>query len=1859
MYSYLPSDSEEDNYRRSTRLLLALNSAAAQLQRSARSEADVFQAFSEQIVKIGLFGSVNLLLEDGEHLMMMVAAVPWENIAHLEDLADPELWSDWSAGVQTIRFLIPVTAIKSYARVLETGESVYDADISQYLQTILPTEYQFLANDILSRFGGKPGIFAPLIIEGKIQGLLTVNGAGLSREDIPAVEAFANHTSIALENARLFAQAQAQDLERKHAEEALRASELKYRSIVQKSTDGIILVNEQGLVIEWNEGQERITGLSRGQVIGRPIWDAQLQLHPFDEISEEYKQNLISNTLDFLEKGYSSWMESFREHDIRRTDGEIRSVQVVLYPLKTDKGCMVCSILRDVTERRKMEETLRSRADELAVLQALSLDLTTVHELPVLLSNIVEKAMQLLGAKGGSLYLCEAELDQLRLYVELQVNSQEFIGSTLKYGEGAAGAVALSGQPLIIDDYREWPGRASVFDNVKPYTAVLTVPMIWQGQVTGVLQVLDDINYRRFTQADQELLSLFANHAAVALETTRLLESERFRRQEAETLGMASAELTSTLDIDQLLSAILSHLEGVVPYNSAAVFLRQGQDLTIVAARGFSRSKEIVGTRIPVEQDSLFLEIERLKRSIILEDVQKDPRFRGWGGVDHVRGWLGTPLIVRGEVIGCLTLDGETPGAFHASHAALVEAFANQAAIAIEKARLFEAERQARQQAEAMRDAAHIISSTLSLNEVLEAVLEQMAAVLQFDSGNIMLLEGDRMMIKVWRGYQTQAVEDLVRSVRFDLSPEHAVGAVVISQEPLMIPNVRQDLRWQNTPLSEHIQSWLGVPLTVRGQVIGLFNLDRAKKVGFSEDEIALVQTFAAHAAVAIDNARLYEQAATERRHLRLLYAIGQELATSLDYDEILNRAISLTCQVIGGVVGQAFLYLPEVDRLKLSALYGKDDGYGAQPDPWLEIDLSMGLAGWVASKRQPTYVQDVSQDERWFHVDGLDDGVCSVITAPILSGERMFGVLSVLHNQPAAFSYDQLDLLQTICHEVGLALSNADRYQEVNRRLAEITLIQNLTEIFNQRLNLQVLLDEVVQQLYERFNFPLVEIFLIQDDKLVLQAYRGNPLNVTSQSIEQGVVGRVARTGQASFIPDVSQDPDYYCCSPDTIAELAVPIHREDKVIGVINIESLLPDQLTAHDCELLQVLSGQISVALENAVLYDQVRQHADELELLVDQRTLELTNLYELSQKIAYTLGYEDLLKLLLSHLRAVVGCDLASGCLVTGGYRLFFVESAREITTETMKAIRKSALDAFGRQSVSTQKLESVPVELIRAPDYDKRMPPLDQVSSVLSIPLILGRKTVGALIVAGEREKLFGGYQMRLLETFAIQAGSALERIAAILDAEQKRLEGLVEHLPVGVILLDTDYRLLVANPLAKSILTTLNAGLDGGYLTRLDSYPLDELIYRYRDPLPVEIISDGPPRRVFEAQVRPMGKGSQQWVMTMREVTQEREIQSRIQMQDRLATVGQLAAGIAHDFNNIMAAILVYTDLIMSDPSLPKTSHDRLAIIEQQVQRAASLIRQILDFSRRAVMEQSSLDLLPFIKELERMLGRVMPETIRLELAYKPGEYVVHADPTRLQQVFINLAVNARDAMPQGGVLHFSLDHYRLKLDEDPPIPDLEPGEWIKISVRDSGEGISPEVLPHIFEPFFTTKPVGQGTGLGLAQVYGIIKQHEGHIDVSSLLGDGTEFTLYLPALPDTVNEKRHTEPLAPLDGKGKVILVVEDDLATLGALQALLEAKNYDVLTARNGYEAVQQYKRSAAMISLVVSDVVMPQMDGVKLYRALQELSPQMKFMFVTGHPLEGDSQTLLEQGDVHWLQKPFSARDFTRMVQNLLET
>jgi signal transduction histidine kinase/CheY-like chemotaxis protein len=450
----------------------------------------------------------------------------------------------------------------------------------------------------------------------------------------------------------------------------------------------------------------------------------------------------------------------------------------------------------------------------------------------------------------------------------------------------------------------------------------------------------------------------------------------------------------------------------------------------------------------------------------------------------------------------------------------------------------------------------------------------------------------------------------------------------------------------------------------------------------------------------------------------------------------------------------------------------------------------------------------------------------------------------------------------------------------------------------------------------------------------------------------------------------------------------------------------------------------------------------------------------------------------------------------------------------------------------------------------------------------------------------------------------------------------------------------------------------------GDRLTHLGMDPLARFLSPPPSGLRHEINLDDGSARIFEVEAQPVAAGG--WVLVLRDVTQEREFEERAQRQERLAAVGQLAAGIAHDFNNIMAVIVLYTQLAMralEDPRAsvpPKKSRARLETVTQQAERAADLIRQILNFSRSTVLERQPLDVGPFLKELIKLLQRTLPENIRLKLSI--GEtmtaeaYMVDADLTRMQQMIMNLALNARDAMPEGGELHISLDRREIAADGC-PVSEMAPGSWVCISVTDTGVGIAPDVLPRIFEPFFTTKPLGQGTGLGLSQVKNIIELHDGHVTVESQLGQGTTFILYLPALPETQMPRVAGEAAAVVFGQGESIMVVEDNPTTRQALCDSLEALGYRALPMDNGLDAMRALQNRALEVALVLSDAVMPGMGGVALFYALKRARPEVPMILISGYATWDELQSLHAQGLTGWVQKPVSFEQLAEVVAQAL--
>jgi signal transduction histidine kinase/ActR/RegA family two-component response regulator len=486
-----------------------------------------------------------------------------------------------------------------------------------------------------------------------------------------------------------------------------------------------------------------------------------------------------------------------------------------------------------------------------------------------------------------------------------------------------------------------------------------------------------------------------------------------------------------------------------------------------------------------------------------------------------------------------------------------------------------------------------------------------------------------------------------------------------------------------------------------------------------------------------------------------------------------------------------------------------------------------------------------------------------------------------------------------------------------------------------------------------------------------------------------------------------------------------------------------------------------------------------------------------------------------------------------------------------------------------------------------------------------------------------------------------------------MQMQADQMTQIMRCVPAGVVLLDRKGVILLANPQAAGDLALLAPVTTGAPLATLGGRPLADF---FTSPPTGKWHVVSWENRTFEVIARPVEGGPipAGWVLVLRDVTEERVVQEQLQRQERLAAIGQLAAGIAHDFNNIMSVISIYAEMTAQAQGLTEHERARVASIDQQASRATRMIRQILDFSRRSVLERQAMDLLPLMQEQQKLLQQTLPESIAIRLVHEPGEYIIKGDPTRFQQLVMNLAFNARDAMPDGGLLSFVLGHLHVSSDLDAPLAAMKPGGWIRIAVQDTGAGMSPEILQHVFEPFFTTKPPGQGTGLGLAQVHGIVAQHDGHIAVESQVGMGTTFTVYVPAMVVvTPGEAAQYVMASTRRGNGERLLVVEDDAALRATLVELLGLWNYRATAVCDGEEALALLADNHGQVDLILSDVVMPRLGGIGLVKMLRNRAVTTPVILLTGHAMGQELEGLAALGLSAWLAKPPSAEQLASAI------
>jgi PAS domain S-box-containing protein len=505
---------------------------------------------------------------------------------------------------------------------------------------------------------------------------------------------------------------------------------------------------------------------------------------------------------------------------------------------------------------------------------------------------------------------------------------------------------------------------------------------------------------------------------------------------------------------------------------------------------------------------------------------------------------------------------------------------------------------------------------------------------------------------------------------------------------------------------------------------------------------------------------------------------------------------------------------------------------------------------------------------------------------------------------------------------------------------------------------------------------------------------------------------------------------------------------------------------------------------------------------------------------------------------------------------------------------------------------------------------------------------------------------------------------------ALLESEH-RLASIISSAMDGIITVDAAQRIVLFNTAAEKIFGYSASEIIGQALDRLiperfrrvhqhhvNEFGATQVTKRSMGKLgAISGIRANGEEFPIEASISQVeANGQKFYTVILRDITEKRRLEAQFLRAQRLESIGTLAGGIAHDLNNLLSPILMAVQMLQLKFT-DEQSQKMLQLLRANAERGADMVKQILSFARGVEGERLALQPRHLIKEVVKILKETLPKSIEISFYVAEDLWPITGDATQLHQVLMNLCINARDALPHGGKLHIKAENKLLDETYAQMIPEAKAGRYVLLTIRDNGVGIAPEHQTRIFDPFFTTKETGKGTGLGLSTVQGIVRGHGGFVNVYSEVSKGTEFRIHLPALEaGQIEQVQIINPELPA-GHGELILVVDDELAIREVTKATLEAFNYRVLIASDGTEAVAMYAQQSHEIKAVLTDMMMPYLDGPATIRALQKLNPNIKIIASSGLADNGKAVEAADLGIRHFLAKPYTADRLLKLLIEIL--
>jgi PAS domain S-box-containing protein len=1025
----------------------------------------------------------------------------------------------------------------------------------------------------------------------------------------------------------------------------------------------------------------------------------------------------------------------------------------------------------------------------------------------------------------------------------------------------------------------------------------------------------------------------------------------------------------------------------------------------------------------------------------------------------------------------------------------------------------------------------------------------------------------------------------------------------------LLANDVALEPRYLNTyPDVVPTQSELSVPIRVGDEVMGVLDIQSPQLHAFDDNDVLVMETLADQIAVAIENARLYK-------------AVLRELGEREQAEEALREGEERYKQLLGSVTDYIYTVSVENGRA-VATVHGRgcvavtgytSDEYEAAPYLWYHM---------VYDEDRPAVLEQV-------------DRVLAGQTVPPLEHRIVHrdGSIRWVRNTMVP----RYDAQQRLVAYDGLITNITERRQAQSQREAALEALREseaaLKSVF---LAAPTGIGVVCNRILTQVNDRLCEMVGYSSDELLGQSARMlYPSDEEFEWVGKEKYAKIRERGTGAV-------ETHWRRKDGSIIDVwlsSTPLNPSDLAAGVTFTALDITERKQAEE----RLRRRNRELALLNQIIAASASD--SEPGALLETACRELARAFDVPQAAAALLNEEK--------KQAVV---------------------VAEYCAEGRPAALGAIIPVKGNPSYQYLLTQKVPLVVDDA-QADPRLAPIHELmlrrgtASLLLLPLIVEGEVVGSLGLDAVELRHFSPEEVSLAWSVADQLAGALAR--ARLAQAHRRLITAIEQATEGVVITDIQGLVLYVNPAFESITGRSRAQTVGrtsfafaGDKPDTDLYEQAWAALRAGKVWQGRFLrrtKEGAPAGVAATVTPVRGESGAivSYVAVIRDITHELQLEEQYRQAQKMEVVGRLTAGIAHDFNNLLTAINGFAELMQlelpPDDPLQETTNKILS----SGRRAADLVRQLLAFSRKQIMEPHVLNLNKVVGDMDKMLRRIIGEHIDLRVRLGSDLWPVKVDPTQINQVIVNLAVNARDAMPSGG--HLTVETANVILDEDDVARYLEvpPGRYVLLAISDDGVGMSDDVKAHLFEPFFTTKEVGQGTGLGLATVFGIVKQSGGHIRVYSEEGRGTTFKIYFPLAQETAVDLPGDEEANALPRGTEMILVVEDDLTVRELVDRLLTQHGYVVLMASGGVEALYLARQHSGEIRLLLTDVVMPGLSGAALAEQLAETQPALKVLFMSGYTNDAIVHHGVLEPGISFLQKPFGPVDLLRKVRAVLDS